>query len=155
MARTCAATFDSRKFCGNVSHVCQELPWRVAHSGQHSEHSLAQHRAPPASPGPELEICTLAAPLVAEAVSRYDGSQNAQTCALLGVIWDDTPELALDHMRLFPEWLLKVQQVFRNAFVMCDAAHLHTCKKFDQKVFDLTMKKYCNGSAVLSTQHVL
>eukprot|EP00435_Cladocopium_sp_Y103_P017113 s1980_g4.t1 len=61
---------------------------------------------------------------------------------LLGVIWDDTPELALDQMRLSAEWLLKVQQVFRNAFVMCGAAHLHTFKKFDQKVFDLTMKKH-------------
>ena len=67
---------------------------------------------------------------------------EAKTPQLLGVIWDDTPELPLDQVRLSAEWLMKVQQVFRNAFVMCGAAHLHTFKKFDQKVFDLAMKKH-------------
>ena len=69
---------------------------------------------------------------------------------LLGILWDDTPELPLDQMRLSAEWLLKVQQVFRNAFVMCGAAHLHTFKKFDQKVFDLTMKKFSPESNLRS-----
>eukprot|EP00435_Cladocopium_sp_Y103_P006972 s3697_g2.t1 len=69
---------------------------------------------------------------------------------LLGAIWDDTPELSLDQVRLSSEWLLKVQQVFRNAFVLCGAAHLHTFKKFDQKVFDLTMKKFSPESNLRS-----
>ena len=65
---------------------------------------------------------------------------------LLGVFLDDTPEISMDQVRLSSEWLLKVQQVFRNAFVMCGAAHLHTFKKFDQKVFDLAMKKFAPES---------
>lgn len=78
-----------------------------------------------------------------EAKTRKAVRSEAQ---LLGVIWDDTPELPLDQVRLSAEWLMKVQQVFRNAFVMCGAAHLHTFKKFDQKVFDLAMKKHSPDS---------
>ena len=69
---------------------------------------------------------------------------------LLGALLDDTPELPMDNLRLSAEWLSKTQQVFRNAFVLCNAAHLQIFKKFDDKFFSLAMKKYPAESALRS-----
>ena len=69
---------------------------------------------------------------------------------LLGALLDDTPELPMDNLRLSAEWLSKTQQVFRNAFVLCNAAHLQIFKKFDDKFFSLAMKKYPADSALRS-----
>ncbi len=69
---------------------------------------------------------------------------------ILGALLDETPEIPLESMRLSAEWLLKTQQVFRNAFVICGAAHLQIFKKFDDKFFSLAMKKHSQESMLRS-----
>lgn len=69
---------------------------------------------------------------------------------LLGTLLDDTPELSMEHVRLSAEWLLRTQEVFRNAWVMVGAAHLRIVKKFDDKFFGLAMKKHSQESTLRS-----
>ena len=69
---------------------------------------------------------------------------------LLGALLDETPELAMENVRLSADWLSKTQQVFRNAFVLCHAAHLQIFKKFDDKFFSLAMKRHPSESNLRS-----
>ena len=69
---------------------------------------------------------------------------------LLGALLDETPELPVENMKLSAEWLSKTQQVFRNAFVICGAAHLQVFKKFDDRFFHLAMKKHSPESMLRS-----
>ncbi len=69
---------------------------------------------------------------------------------ILGALLDETPEIPLESMRLSAEWLMRAQQVFRNAFVICGAAHLQVFKKFDDKFFSLAMKKHSQESMLRS-----
>ena len=69
---------------------------------------------------------------------------------ILGALLDETPEIPVENMRLSAEWLLRTQQVFRNAWVMCGAAHLHIFKKYDDKFFSLAMKKHAPESMLRS-----
>ena len=69
---------------------------------------------------------------------------------LLGALLDETPEIPLENMKLSAEWLMKTQQVFRNAWVMVGAAHLQIFKKFDDKFFGLAMKRHSPESMLRS-----
>ena len=69
---------------------------------------------------------------------------------LLGALLDETPEIPLENMKLSAEWLMKTQQVFRNAWVMVGAAHLQIFKKFDDKFFSLAMKCHSPESMLRS-----
>ena len=69
---------------------------------------------------------------------------------LLGALWDETPEIPLDSMRLSSEWLIKTQCVFRNAWVMVGAAHLQIFKKFDDKFFNLATRRHSAESMLRS-----
>ena len=69
---------------------------------------------------------------------------------LLGALLDETPEIPLENMKLSAEWLLKTQQVFRNAWVMVGAAHLQVFKKFDDKFFSLARKRHSPESMLRS-----
>ena len=69
---------------------------------------------------------------------------------LLGALLDDTPEISMENVRLSAEWLLRTQQVFRNAWVMVGAAHLQVFKKFDDKFFSLAMKRHSPESMLRS-----
>lgn len=69
---------------------------------------------------------------------------------LLGALLDETPEIPLENMKLSAEWLMKTQQVFRNAWVMVGAAHLQIFKKFDDKFFSLAMKRHSPESMLRS-----
>lgn len=69
---------------------------------------------------------------------------------LLGALLDETPELSMENVRLSADWLSKTQQVFRNAFVLCHAAHLQIFKKFDDKFFSLAMKRHPSESNLRS-----
>ena len=69
---------------------------------------------------------------------------------LLGALLDDTPEISMENVRLSAEWLLRTQQVFRNAWVMVSAAHLQVFKKFDDKFFSLAMKRHSPESMLRS-----
>jgi len=51
-------------------------------------------------------------------------------------LFDETPELPVDHLRLSPAWLSRTQAVFRNAIALCKGAHLARIKAFDKKVLD-------------------
>ncbi|CAE6949096.1 mfsd7-A, partial [Symbiodinium sp. CCMP2456] len=51
-------------------------------------------------------------------------------------LFDETPELPVDHLRLSPAWLSRIQAVFRNAIALCKGAHLARIKAFDKKVLD-------------------
>ena len=69
---------------------------------------------------------------------------------ILGALLDETPEIPVENMKLSAEWLMRTQQVFRNAWVMCGAAHLHIFKKYDDKFFSLAMKKHAPESMLRS-----
>ena len=69
---------------------------------------------------------------------------------LLGALLDETPEIPMESMKLSAEWLRRTQQVFRNAFVMCNAAHLQIFKKFDEKFFSLALKRHPGESSLRS-----
>lgn len=69
---------------------------------------------------------------------------------LLGALWDETPEISLDSMRLSSEWLMKTQCVFRNAWVMVGAAHLQIFKKYDDKFFNLATRRHSAESMLRS-----
>ncbi|CAE6932746.1 unnamed protein product [Symbiodinium sp. CCMP2456] len=43
-------------------------------------------------------------------------------------LFDETPELPVDHLRLSPAWLSRIQAVFRNAIALCKGAHLARIK---------------------------
>ena len=56
---------------------------------------------------------------------------------LASAFFDDTPEMPVEHMRLSTAWLERIQQVFRNAWALCGAAHLANLKAFDKRVREL------------------
>ena len=58
---------------------------------------------------------------------------------LASALYDDTPEMAVAHLRLAASWLSRIQTVFRNAWALCGAAHLNNLKAFDKRVLDLAL----------------
>ena len=52
-------------------------------------------------------------------------------------LFDETPELPVERIRLNASWLASKQAVFRNAIALCNGAHLSVLKAFDKKVLDL------------------
>ncbi|CAE7324957.1 unnamed protein product, partial [Symbiodinium sp. CCMP2456] len=52
-------------------------------------------------------------------------------------LFDETPEMPVDHLRLSSAWLGRIQTVFRNAIAICKGAHLARLKAFDKKILDL------------------
>ncbi|CAE7264295.1 unnamed protein product [Symbiodinium sp. CCMP2456] len=52
-------------------------------------------------------------------------------------LFDETPEMPVDHLRLSSAWLGRTQTVFRNAIAICKGAHLARLKAFDKKILDL------------------
>ena len=61
-------------------------------------------------------------------------------------LYDETPELPVDHLRLSPAWLGRIQTVFRNAIALCKGAHLARLKAFDEKVLDLATHSPADAS---------
>ena len=61
-------------------------------------------------------------------------------------LYDETPELPVDHLRLSPAWLGRIQTVFRNAIALCKGAHLARLKAFDKKVLDLATHSPADAS---------
>ena len=51
-------------------------------------------------------------------------------------LFDETPEMPVEHLRLSPAWLSRIQTVFRNAIALCKGAHLARLKALDEKVLD-------------------
>ncbi|CAE7361723.1 unnamed protein product, partial [Symbiodinium necroappetens] len=51
-------------------------------------------------------------------------------------LFDETPEMPVEHLRLSPAWLSRIQTVFRNAIALCKGAHLARLKALDKKVLD-------------------
>ena len=81
-------------------------------------------------------------------------------------LFDETPELPVEHVRLNASWLAGKQAVFRNAIALCNGAHLAVLKAFDKKVLDLctqpmpassglrpqTRRNYCRQTAPCGTK---
>ena len=61
-------------------------------------------------------------------------------------LYDETPEMPVDHLRLSPAWLGRIQTVFRNAIALCKGAHLARLKAFDKKVLDLATHSPADAS---------
>ena len=51
-------------------------------------------------------------------------------------LFDETPEMPVDHLRLSSAWLSRTQGVLRNAIALCKGAHLARLKAFDKKILD-------------------
>ncbi|CAE7213397.1 unnamed protein product [Symbiodinium sp. KB8] len=51
-------------------------------------------------------------------------------------LFDETPEMPVEHLRLSPAWLSRIQTVFRNAIALCKGTHLARLKALDKKVLD-------------------
>ena len=62
-------------------------------------------------------------------------SPSAQKPQIIAsTFFDETPEVPVEHMRLAAAWLERIQTVFRKAWALCGAAHLHNLKALDKKV---------------------
>ena len=60
---------------------------------------------------------------------------------IASAFFDETPEVPVEHMRLAAAWLDRIQTVFRNAWALCGAAHLHNLKALDKKVKELCLRQ--------------
>eukprot|EP00439_Symbiodinium_sp_Y106_P016871 s5764_g2.t1 len=65
---------------------------------------------------------------------------------LASALYDDTPEMAVAHLRLSASWLTRIQTVFRNAWALCGAAHLNNLKAFDKRLLDLALPDLADSS---------
>ena len=72
-------------------------------------------------------------------------------------LFDETPELPVEHVRLNASWLAGKQAVFRNAVALCNGAHLAVLKAFDKKVLDLCTQPMpaSSGLRTANTQELL
>ena len=69
-------------------------------------------------------------------VARTGKTLRTEAQLISAALIDDTPELSIDPNRLTHGWLIKIQQVFRNAIALCGGAHLAALKELDAKVLD-------------------
>ncbi|OLP89621.1 hypothetical protein AK812_SmicGene28887 [Symbiodinium microadriaticum] len=69
--------------------------------------------------------------------SRTTKTLRTEAAFLSTALFDDTPEMPVDHLRLSPAWLGRIQTVFRNAIALCKGAHLQRLKAYDEKILDL------------------
>ena len=69
--------------------------------------------------------------------SRTTKTLRTEAAFLSTALFDDTPEMPVDHLRLSPAWLGCIQTVFRNAIALCKGAHLQRLKAYDKKILDL------------------
>ena len=58
---------------------------------------------------------------------------KADAFAILQLAWDNPPRLAANEMGSSPYWISRLQLVRRNAFAMCQLAHLARLKALDEK----------------------
>ena len=68
--------------------------------------------------------------------SKASRTIRTEAAFLSTALFDDTPEMPVDHLRLSPAWLSRVQTVFRNAIALCKGAHLQRLKAYDKKILD-------------------
>ena len=68
--------------------------------------------------------------------SRTTRALRSEAAFLSTALFDDTPEMPVDHLRLSPAWLGRIQAIFRNAIALCKGAHLQCLKAYDKKVLD-------------------
>ena len=61
-------------------------------------------------------------------------------------LFDETPEMPVEHLRLSPAWLSRIQTVFRNAIALCKGAHLARLKALDKKVLDAATQSPSDAS---------
>ena len=54
--------------------------------------------------------------------------------------------MPVDHLRLSPAWLGRIQTVFRNAIALCKGAHLQRLKAYDKKILDLATQAPSDAS---------
>ena len=72
-------------------------------------------------------------------------------------LFDETPELPVEHICLNAPWLASKQAVFRNAIALCSGAHLSVLKAFDKKALDLCTQSLpaSSGLRAANTQELL
>ncbi|CAE7232628.1 unnamed protein product [Symbiodinium sp. CCMP2456] len=69
--------------------------------------------------------------------SRTTRTLRSEAAFLSTALFDDaTPEMPVDHLRLSPAWLGRIQAIFRNAIALCKGAHLQRLKAYDKKILD-------------------
>ena len=78
--------------------------------------------------------------------SRTTKTLRTEAAFLSTALFDDTPEMPVDHLRLSPAWLGRIQTVFRNAIALCKGAHLQRLKAYDKKVLDLATQAPSDAS---------
>ncbi|OLP75956.1 hypothetical protein AK812_SmicGene44177 [Symbiodinium microadriaticum] len=78
--------------------------------------------------------------------SKSTKTLRAEAQFLSTALYDETPEMPVDHLRLSPAWLGRIQTVFRNAIALCKGAHLARLKAFDKKVLDLATHSPADAS---------
>ena len=72
-------------------------------------------------------------------------------------LFDDTPELNINHANLSPAWLARTQTIMRNAMALCKGAHLRVLKAFDKRMHVLATQSLAadSGLRTVSTQELL
>ena len=69
--------------------------------------------------------------------ARTSRTLRTEAQLISAALFDETPELPVEHVRLNASWLAGKQTVFRNAIALCNGAHLAVLKALDKKVLDL------------------
>ncbi|CAE7689465.1 unnamed protein product, partial [Symbiodinium necroappetens] len=78
--------------------------------------------------------------------SRATKTLRTEAAFLSTALFDDTPEMPVDHLRLSPAWLGRIQTVFRNAIALCKGAHLQRLKAYDKQILDLATQAPSDAS---------
>ena len=78
--------------------------------------------------------------------SRTTKTLRTEAAFLSTALFDDTPEMPVDHLRLSPAWLGRIQTVFRNAIALCKGAHLQRLKAYDKKILDFATQAPSDAS---------
>ena len=72
-------------------------------------------------------------------------------------LFDDTPEVSINHANLSPAWLACTQTIMRNASALCKGVHLRVLKAFDKRTHELATQSLSadSGLHTVSTQELL
>ena len=72
-------------------------------------------------------------------------------------LFDDAPEVSINHANLSPAWLARAQTIMRNAIALCKGAHLRALKAFDKRMHELATQSLSteSGLRTVSTRELL
>ena len=88
--------------------------------------------------------------------SKASRTIRTEAAFLSAALFDYTPEMPVDHLRLSPAWLSRVQTVFRNAIALCKGAHLQRLKAYGRKILDWAMQSPSDASLrTVTTQELV